>query len=119
MVAVDSLSSFQSCIKCRCKIMKLEDEDKSGQCTKCNTLQFLAEAKYLLVANFTVKTATEEMIRVRAYGSILLDICEITDETMATSIKLLKANPFTMHAKDGTILSIKRQVLTPFNQSGK
>ena len=117
VVAVDSLSTFQSCIKCRCKLMKLEDEDEIGKCTKCNTLQFLAEAKYLFVANFTVKTAAEEMIRVRAYGSILLDICETTDESMVTSIALLKPNPFTMHAKDGTILSIKRQVVTPFNQS--
>ena len=66
-----------------------------------------------------MKTSAEEMIQVRAYGSILLDICEITDETMATSITLLKANPFTMHAKYGTIPSIKRQVLNPFNQSGK
>ena len=69
-----------------------------------NTLQFFAEAKCLLVASFTVKTAAEEIIRVCAYGSILLDICEITNEIMATSITLIKANSFTMHARDGTIL---------------
>ena len=51
--------------------VKLEGEDEVAQCTKCNTVPFIAEAKYLLAANFTLKTTSEERIHVRAYGTIL------------------------------------------------
>ena len=60
VIAVESVSSFKSCIKCKCRIMKLEDEDEVAQRTKCNTVQFMAETKFLLAANFTVKTTSEE-----------------------------------------------------------
>ena len=73
VIAVESVSSFKSCIKCRCRVVKVEGEDEIAQ---CNTVQFIAEAKYLLAANFTVKTTSEEMINVRAYGTILLNICQ-------------------------------------------
>ena len=92
--------------------MKVEGEDEIAQCTKCNTVQFIAEAKYLLAANFTVKTTSEEMINVRAYGTILLNICETKDCTEITSTSLLRAKLFTI---DGTVHSIKREKVTPFS----
>ena len=87
------MSSFKSCINCRCKVVKLEGEDRVAQCTKCNTVPFIAEAKDLLAANFIVKTTSEERIHVRAYGTILLNICETKDCTEITSTSLSKAKP--------------------------
>jgi hypothetical protein len=119
VIAVESVSSFKSCIKCRCRVVKVEGEDEIAQCTKCNTVQFIAEAKYLLAANFTVKTTSEETIHVRVYGTILLNICETKDCTEITSTSLLRAKPFTMHAIDGTVHNIKREKVTPFSINKK
>ena len=35
VIAVENLTAFQSCLKCKCKVIKLEDEEELGQCTKC------------------------------------------------------------------------------------
>ena len=119
IIGVESVSSFKSCINCKCRVIKMEGEDEIAQCTKCNTVQFMAETKYLLSANFTLKTTSEEKIHVPAYGNILLDICENKDCTDITSTSLLKAKPFIVHAVDGTIHSIKCEVITPFNINQK
>ena len=67
VIAVESVSSFKS----RCMVVKVEGEDEITQCTKCNMVQFIAEAKYLLAPNFTVKTTSGEMIHI---GTILLNM---------------------------------------------
>ena len=67
IIAVESVSSFKSC---KCRVIKMEGEDDIAQCTKCNTVQFMAETKYLLAANFSVKTTSEEKMQVRAYGTV-------------------------------------------------
>ena len=118
IIGVESVSSFKSCINCKCRVIKMEGEDEIVQCTKCNTVQFMAETKYLLAANFTVKTSEEKM-HVRAYGNIILDIFETNDCTDITLTSLLNAKPFIMHAVDGTIHSIKPEVITPFNINQK
>ena len=41
VIAIESVSSFKSC---RCRVVKVEGEDEIAQCTKCNTVQFIAEA---------------------------------------------------------------------------
>ena len=58
VIAVESISAFQSCLKCRCRIIKLEDEDKFGQCTKCDTLHLLLKTNHLLAAKMTVNSGT-------------------------------------------------------------
>ena len=60
IIGIESVSSFKSCISCKCRVIKMEGEDEIARCTKCNTVQFMAQTKYLLAANFTVKTTSEE-----------------------------------------------------------
>ena len=72
IIAVESVSSFKSCINCKCRVMQMEDEDEIAQCTKCNTVQFMAETKYLLAANFTVKTTSEEKCMFKHMGIFCL-----------------------------------------------
>ena len=43
IIGVESVSSFKSCINCKCRVIKMEGEDEIVQCTKCNTVQFMAE----------------------------------------------------------------------------
>ena len=107
VIAIENITSFQSCIKCKSRIIKLEDEDDLGQCTKCQTLQFMSETKHFLSAKMTVKTTSEEKIDVRVFGSILLEITQTTEDLL-TPLALIKAKPFTMRQKDGTIQSIER-----------
>ena len=71
-------------VNCKCRVMKMKNDDEIAQCTKCNIVQFMAETKYLLAANFTMKTTSEEKMHVQAYGNSLLDICETKDCTDIT-----------------------------------
>ena len=61
----------------------------------------------LCSAKMTVKTTSEEKIDVCTFSSILLEITRTTEDLL-TPLALIKAKPFTMHQKDGTIQSIKR-----------
>lgn len=112
VIAVENISAFQSCMKCKCRIIKLEDEEELGQCTKCDTVQFLSETKHLLAAKMTVKSTSEEIYDVRAFGSVLLNIAETTEDVL-TAVTLMKAKPFTMQQRDGIIQSIKRKLPKP------
>lgn len=106
VIAVENLSTFQSCLKCKCKVIKLEDEEELGQCTKCDTLQFLSLTKHCVAAKMTVKSTDEEIFEVRAFGSILLSISETTEDNL-TAVALTKAKPFIMQQRDGVIQSVK------------
>ena len=113
VIAVENLTAFQSCLKCKCKVIKLEDEEELGQCTKCDTLQFLSQTKHCLAAKMTVKSTNEEIFEVRAFGSILLSISETTED-MLTAVALIKAKPFIMQQRDGVIQSVKHPKYSPF-----
>ena len=67
----------------------------------------MSETKHFLSAKMTVKRTSEEKIDVRVFGSIFLEITQTTEDLL-TLLALIKAKPFTMRQKDGTIQSIER-----------
>ena len=114
IIGVETLQSFNGCLKCGSRVIKVEEfeesdtDDEYAECTHCEMLQKLGETKSVLYAQFTVAetSPSKERRSLRCFGKVLH---EVAGTTQVTKRGLLKANKFSITSEsDGVIRSICR-----------
>lgn len=101
---MSQLEKYTGCMKCASKIFPDNKDPDIGTCVKCQTMQCMDAGKEEVVAHIMVRV-TNGNLPLRVFGRVVEDIAQEPAGTI-TMASLLKAKPFTMFHKDGTIVNM-------------
>lgn len=107
VVAVEILDSYRKCMKCTSELVPTTEDKELGMCSKCGTMQCIADCKRNLRATLRLKFNGGDVKTLQAFERVVEDIAQKTGEEVSM-VTLLKSKPFCMEYGDGTIRSVSR-----------
>ena len=100
VVGVDTLTEYESCVKCSAKVMVDSDKPKLGRCGKCGMLQRIDSCAKKWSATIILK-AGQYMKTVKAFDAV---ITSIVGSKCVSEEGLLLAEPFSVAVSPSNVI---------------
>ncbi len=95
VIGVERVDSYDGCLKCGGRVVKVEEDEEYGECTKCEMLQCREECKKVVSAQLTVKTPGGMKLALCAFDKVLINLAE-KPAAEITKMSLMKAKAFAV-----------------------